>query len=73
MSGRPRTPVGTYGNMILLEMEPGKWRARTYYRFSDGKSRQVQRFGATKGKATNILKAFLIDAATPLAARSVRP
>jgi len=25
----------------------------------------VQRFGATKGKATNILKAFLIDAATP--------
>ena len=65
MSGRPRTPVGTYGNIILLELEPGKWRARTYYRFSDGKSRQVQRFGATKGKATNILKAFLIDAATP--------
>lgn len=56
---RPRTPRGTYGAINTKEVAPGKWRARAIYRFSDGKSRQVERFDATATKATNKLKEAL--------------
>lgn len=64
--GRPRTPVGAYGTIKLDEIEKGKWRARTLYRFSDGRSRQVQRFGPTKGKAENVLKDALTKIQVPI-------
>ncbi|MFS0794824.1 tyrosine recombinase XerC [Microbacterium sp. 1P10AE] len=35
------------------------WRARTRYRFEDGKSRQVERFGGSAAKAENALKEAL--------------
>lgn len=35
------------------------WRARTRYRFEDGKSRQVERFGSTPARAENALKEAL--------------
>lgn len=61
---RPRIPIGTYGKIHTQEMKPGTWRARTYYRFSNGKLQQVQKIGATETKAVNNLKRHLktIDA-----------
>lgn len=43
-------------------MVPGKWRARTRYRFEDGKLRQVERFGLTKAKALAKLRQALTEA-----------
>lgn len=57
---RPRTSIGTYGKINLKEVEPGKWRARTRYRYNDGKVRQVERYGATKAKTEQSLKRALL-------------
>lgn len=53
---RPRNPIGSHGIIKIDAIAPGKFRARTRYRFSDGKSRQVERFGSTGPKAENSLK-----------------
>lgn len=53
---RPRTPVSAHGTITLVEVAPGKWRARTRYRFEDGKLRQVERFGPSKAKARAALQ-----------------
>lgn len=56
---RPRNPIGTHGIFKVDEVAPGKFRARTRYRFQDGKSRQVERFDTTKAKAEHKLKKAL--------------
>lgn len=56
---RPRNPIGSHGVIKIDEVAPGKYRARTRYRFSDGKSRQVERFRTTGPKALNALKVAL--------------
>lgn len=56
---RPRTPLSSYGTVSTVEVEPGKWRARTRYRFEDGKLRQVERFAPSKAKAETALKTAL--------------
>lgn len=56
---RPRNPIGSHGIIRIDEVEPGKFRARTRYRFSDGKARQVERFGTTSPKAEHALKTAL--------------
>lgn len=53
---RPRTPISSHGAISLVEVEPGKWRARTRFRFEDGRLRQVERFAPTKAKAEISLK-----------------
>lgn len=58
---RPRTPIGTHGEINLVQIEPAKWRARTRYRYQDGKLRQIERIATTKAKAENALKAALVD------------
>lgn len=57
---RPRLDAGTYGTVNSEEIAPGKWRARTRYRYSDGKARQVERYGSTKTKAEQALKKALL-------------
>lgn len=57
---RPRTPIGAYGTINVKEVRPGAWRARTRYRFDDGKTREVERSGTTKAKAENALKQALL-------------
>lgn len=57
---RPRTSIGTYGKINLKEIEPGKWRARTRYRYNDGKVRQVERYGTTRAKTEQSLKRALL-------------
>lgn len=57
---RPRNPIGSHGIINIDEVEPGRFRARTRYRFSDGKARQVERFDTTGPKAENKLKKALM-------------
>lgn len=56
---RPRTPLGSYGSITVNEVEPGLYRARTRYRFDDGKLRQVERFAPSRAKAEVKLKQAL--------------
>jgi integrase len=64
---RPRTPISSHGIVNTVEHSPGVWRARTLYRFPDGKRRQVERVraGKTDAKAIQALKQALVDMATP--------
>lgn len=62
---RPRLPIGAHGEINLDQIAPGKWRARTLYRFEDGKRRQVERTAKTKAAAENRLKSALVDIETP--------
>jgi integrase len=54
--GRPRTPISAHGALHVVELSPGRWRARARYRFEDGRLRQVERFGPSKAKATASLR-----------------
>ena len=65
--GRPRLPISTYGTINVRELSPGVWRARTQYRFPDGKRRQVERIrpGRTGARAATALRAALVDLVTP--------
>lgn len=56
---RPRTPISSHGALTVVQVEPGKWRARTRYRFDDGRLRQVERFAPTRAKAEHALKQAL--------------
>lgn len=58
---RPRTPLSSYGTIRAVEVAPGKWRARTRYRFDDGKLRQVERFAASQAKAETALRKALTE------------
>jgi integrase len=58
---RPRTPLSSYGTISLVEVESGKWRARTRYRFDDGRLRQVERFAPSRAKAETKLKQALTE------------
>ncbi|TFD80302.1 site-specific integrase [Cryobacterium sp. Sr8] len=62
---RPRNPVGTHGVVNVQEVTPGKWRARTLYRFQDGKRRQVERFSVSSAKASHALKVALTAIEAP--------
>lgn len=54
---RPRIPINSNGTINLKELEPGKWRARTYYRYPDGKLKQIEVMGVSRPKAEAALKA----------------
>lgn len=56
---RPRTPLSSYGRISTVEVEPGKWRARTRYRFPSGNLRQVERFAPSRAKAETALRSAL--------------
>jgi hypothetical protein len=60
MMARPRMGIGTYGTINTTEVQPAKWRARTRYRYADGKARQVERFGSSRAKAESTLKQALL-------------
>lgn len=64
---RPRTPLSSYGVVNTAETSSGVWRARTMFRFPDGKLRQVERVrpGKTATSAVRALKEALVDAASP--------
>jgi integrase len=57
--GKPRTPIGTWGDISIDVSPSGSHRARTWFRDLDGKSRLVQASGETPKQAEIALKAKL--------------
>jgi len=56
---RPRTPIGAHGAISVTDLGDGQWRARTRFRFEDGRLRQVERFDTSGPKARRKLLAAL--------------
>ncbi len=54
--GRPRTPIGTFGEISFSTPPSGHVLARTRYRDDDGRVRRVSATGATRTAATRNLK-----------------
>lgn len=57
--GRPRTPIGTFGEFTYVRTANGQIRARTRYRDDDGQLRRVSASGANRKAAERALKAVL--------------
>jgi integrase len=62
--GRPPLPVGTFANISVREVAPGRHRARCRFRDYDGQVRYVVRFGASQSAAERNLKAAMVDRVT---------
>ena len=59
MAGRPRLPIGTFGEIKTNEVGPGRFRARTRFRDWDAQTRQVSATGASRNAAATALKVVL--------------
>lgn len=57
--GRPRTPIGTFGDITYVKVAGGRVRARTRYRDDDGQLRRVSATGASNKEAERNLKLVL--------------
>lgn len=62
---RPSLPINSHGKIHTTELGPGRWRARTRYRFDDGVVRLVERTAASAAKAERALRSALTDIETP--------
>ena len=54
--GRPRTPIGTFGEIFFEKTPSGQVRARARYRDDDGQVRRVSAVGSTQKTAERNLK-----------------
>ena len=61
---RPRTPIGTFGEISYERAPGGGFRARTRYRDDDGKVWRVSATGATRPEAARNLKTAVSQRAT---------
>jgi integrase len=59
--GRPPLPVGTYANISVRQVAPGRNRARCRFRDYDGQVRYVVRFGPSESAARRNLKVAMVD------------
>lgn len=59
--GRPPLPVGTYANISVRQVAPGRHRARCRFRDYDGQVRYIVRHGASRSEAERNLKVATID------------
>src|SRR5450759_371054 len=62
--GRPPLPVGTFANISVRQVSPGRHRARCRFRDYDGQVRYVVRFGASQSAAERNLKTAMVDRVT---------
>ena len=62
--GRPRTAIGTFGDITYVKMPGGRVRARTRYRDDDGQLRRVSATGSSNKDALRALKASLAERAS---------
>ena len=58
---RPRTPIGTFGDISYVKASGGRVRARARYRDDDGKVRRVSATGVTRREAERNLKQALAE------------
>ncbi|WP_426520517.1 tyrosine-type recombinase/integrase [Diaminobutyricibacter sp. McL0618] len=56
---RPPLPLGTWGRIARLQVEPKKWRARASFRDFSGHTGRLDAFGATGAAAERALEARL--------------
>lgn len=61
MSGRPRTVIGTFGEVQVRHIATGRYRASTRYRDVDGRLRRVMATGSNAKAASSLLKGRLVD------------
>jgi hypothetical protein len=61
---RPRTPIGTFGDISYVTAAGGQIRARTRYRDDDGKVRRVSATGSTRREAERYPKKVVADRAS---------
>lgn len=52
--GRPRTPIGTFGDITYVKMPGGRVRARTRYRDDDGQVRRVSDRLVEQGRSARV-------------------
>lgn len=62
---RPSLPVGTWGAIRVEELPAGGFRARCRFRDYDGRTRDVERTGRTRGAARAALTAALTERTAP--------
>lgn len=61
MPGRPRTDIGTFGDIRTAATSSGKWQAVTRFRDWDGRVRRITATGGTKAQAVAALKRKAAD------------
>lgn len=61
---RPRTPIGTFGDITYVKTPNGQVRARTRFRDDDGQVRRVSATGSDRKSAERALKAVLAKRAS---------
>ena len=61
MAGRPRLPIGTFGEITTREVAPGRYRAASRFRDEDGQTRQIVATGASRNAAKIALKQRLSE------------
>jgi integrase len=72
-TGRPPLPVGTWGNISVREVSPGRFRARCRFRDFDGSIRYVVRFGPSVTAASTALKVAVKDRAALAGGGAIDP
>ncbi|WP_404434340.1 site-specific integrase [Microbacterium lacus] len=60
MAGRPRLAIGTFGDITVKTVAPGRFQASTRFRDWDGQTRQVIATGASRNAAQTELKTRLV-------------
>lgn len=68
---RPRTEIGTYGNINIREIRPGVHEARARFRMRNGRLKPVKRRGASKTAAERNLKKALAKLADATAGKKI--
>jgi integrase len=71
--GRPPLPVGTWGNISVREVSPGRFRARCRFRDFDGSVRYVVRFGRSLTAASPAVKIAVKDRAALVGGGAIQP
>lgn len=64
---RPRTPIGTFGDITYVKTPQGQVRARTRFRDDDGQVRRVSATRSDRKSAERALKAVLAKRASHMA------
>jgi integrase len=68
---RPRTPIGTFGNITYVKVAGGRVKARARFRDDDGQVRRVSATGASNKEAERNLKQVLAQRASHVASGEI--
>jgi integrase len=69
--GRPRTPIGTFGEITVREIAPKVHEANARFRMRDGRYRRVYRRASSAKAATRALKAAMATLADEVSGRAI--